>query len=86
MFLLLPTIYGEKIVIRLLKEQSKVFKLNELGLWGLAPKNFDRNLLKPTGIILVTGPTGSGKTVTLATAISKIMSVRINIMTFRRSS
>lgn len=77
----LPTIYGEKIVIRLLKEQSKVFKLNELGLRGLALKNFDRNLLKPTGIILVTGPTGSGKTVTLATAISKIMSVRINIMT-----
>lgn len=77
----LPTIYGEKVVIRLLKEQAKVFKLNELGLRGLALKNFERNLLKPNGIILVTGPTGSGKTVTLATAISKIMSVRINIMT-----
>ena len=77
----LPTIYGEKVVIRLLKEQSRVFKLNELGLRGLALKNFERNLLKPNGIILVTGPTGSGKTVTLATAISKIMSVRINIMT-----
>jgi type IV pilus assembly protein PilB len=77
----LPTVHGEKVVIRLLKDQSAVLKLNDLGLRGAALKDFERGLLKPNGIILVTGPTGSGKTVTLATALHKINSVRVNIMT-----
>jgi type IV pilus assembly protein PilB len=77
----LPTVHGEKVVIRLLKDQSKILKLPDLGLRGKALKNFDSALIKPNGIILVTGPTGSGKTLTLATALHKINSARINIMT-----
>jgi len=77
----LPTIFGEKVVIRLLKDEGNVLKLPDLGLRGVALKNFEKALLKPNGIILVTGPTGSGKTLTLATALHKINSARINIMT-----
>lgn len=77
----LPTVFGEKVVIRLLKDEGSVLKLPDLGLRGSALKNFEKALLKPNGIILVTGPTGSGKTLTLATALHKINSARINIMT-----
>ena len=77
----IPTVEGEKIVIRLLKEEGKIIQLKDLGLRGLALRRFEESLLKPHGIILVTGPTGSGKTVTLATALSKINSLRVNIVT-----
>ncbi|MBP7859593.1 type II/IV secretion system protein [Patescibacteria group bacterium] len=77
----LPTVHGEKVVIRLLKAEGTIFSLIDLGLRGNALRNFDKALLRPNGIILVTGPTGSGKTVTLATALSKINTTRINIMT-----
>lgn len=77
----LPTIYGEKVVIRLLKEEGKVFTFQDLGLRGLSLKRFEEALLKPVGMILVTGPTGSGKTVTLASALSKLNTVRVNIVT-----
>ncbi len=77
----LPTVNGEKVVIRLLKEQSQVISLKDLGLWGVSLKRFEEALLKPNGIILVTGPTGSGKTVTLATALAKLNTVRVNIIT-----
>ncbi|MBU1104323.1 Flp pilus assembly complex ATPase component TadA [Patescibacteria group bacterium] len=77
----LPTVTGEKVVIRLLKDESKSLMLKDLGLRGMALKKFEEALLKPHGIILVTGPTGSGKTVTLATALSKINTVRVNIVT-----
>ncbi|NCT55358.1 Flp pilus assembly complex ATPase component [bacterium] len=78
---IIPTVNGEKVVIRLLKDQGNVVKLKDLGLRGAALRNFDSSLLKPNGIILVTGPTGSGKTLTLATALRKLNSVRVNIMT-----
>ena len=77
----LPTIYGEKVVIRLLKEEGSIFTFKDLGMRGLSLKRFEESLLKPTGMILVTGPTGSGKTVTLASALSKLNTVRVNIVT-----
>jgi len=77
----LPTVCGEKIVIRLLKEEGATLALKDLGLRSMALKRFEESLLKPHGIILVTGPTGSGKTVTLATALSKINSMRVNVVT-----
>lgn len=77
----LPTIVGEKVVIRLLKEEGVTFSFKDLGLRGTALKRFEEALLKPNGIILVTGPTGSGKTVTLATSLSKLNTIRVNIIT-----
>ena len=77
----LPTIYGEKVVIRLLKEEGVVYTFRDLGMRGLSLRRFEEVLLKPNGMILVTGPTGSGKTVTLASALSKLNTVRVNIVT-----
>ena len=77
----LPTVFGEKVVIRLLKEQSTVYSFQDLGMRGLTLRRFEEALLKPTGIILVTGPTGSGKTVTLASALQKLNTSRVNIVT-----
>lgn len=77
----LPTIYGEKVVIRLLKEQGTVYSFRDLGMRGLTLKRFEEILLKPNGMILVTGPTGSGKTVTLASALYKLNTIRVNIIT-----
>lgn len=77
----LPTVFGEKVVIRLLKEEGQVFTFKDLGLRGLSLKKFDEALIRPTGMVLVTGPTGSGKTVTLAAGIAKLNTVRVNIVT-----
>ncbi len=77
----LPTIYGEKVVIRLLQEEGTVFTYQDLGMRGLTLRRFEESTLKPNGMILVTGPTGSGKTVTLAAALNKLNTVRVNIVT-----
>ncbi len=77
----LPTIYGEKVVIRLLKEEGAAFSFKDLGLRGLSLKRLEEAILKPNGMVLVTGPTGSGKTVTLASALSKLNTIRVNIVT-----
>ncbi len=77
----LPTVNGEKVVIRLLKEEGAVFSFKDLGLRGLSLRRLEESILKPTGMILVTGPTGSGKTVTLASALSKLNTIRVNIST-----
>jgi len=77
----LPTVNGEKIVMRLLPKANKAPTLSELGLRGSALKLFEDNSIKPHGIILITGPTGSGKTTTLFAALSKINSSRVNIVT-----
>ena len=77
----LPTVHGEKIVMRLLKKDSKVPTLGELGLRGKALKNLEESILIPHGIILITGPTGSGKTTTLYSLISKIDTPKVNIVT-----
>jgi len=77
----LPTIYGEKVVIRLLKEEGTVYTYRDIGMRGLALKRFEEMSLKPNGMILVTGPTSSGKTVTLASTLSKLNTARVNIIT-----
>jgi len=77
----MPTSFGEKVAIRLLEGEGTVMRLPELGFRGTTLKRVEEALLKPHGIILVTGPTGSGKTVTIAAALSKLNSVRINIVT-----
>jgi type IV pilus assembly protein PilB len=77
----LPTISGEKVVIRLLKEKGKATTTQQLGFTGVSLKRLEENLRKTFGIILVTGPTGSGKTVTLASCLTQISTVRVNIIT-----
>jgi len=77
----LPTSWGEKIVMRLLKKTGGVPTLYELGLRGRGLKNLEDAILRPHGIILICGPTGSGKTTTLYSIISKINTPRVNIVT-----
>lgn len=77
----LPTSNGEKVVIRLLKKEGEVLTFKDLGLTGISLRRLEESLLVHEGIILVTGPTGSGKTVTLASCLSKLNTVRVNIIT-----
>ncbi len=77
----MPTAFGEKVVMRLLKKSGGVPTLPELGLRGMALRHLDENIARPHGIILVTGPTGSGKTTTLYSVLSKLNSTKVNIMT-----
>lgn len=77
----IPTIHGEKVVLRLLPKATSAPTLMELGLRGSSLKNFDAQLLRTHGIILVCGPTGSGKTTTLYSVLSKISTTRINVLT-----
>ncbi|MCH7951458.1 Flp pilus assembly complex ATPase component TadA [Patescibacteria group bacterium] len=77
----LPVVHGEKIVMRLLKKTGNVPTLPELGLRGGALKNLQTSVLVPHGIILITGPTGSGKTTTLYSMLSKISTPQVNIIT-----
>lgn len=77
----LPTIHGEKVVMRLLEKNTSVPSLEELGLSGLGLKNLTDAMKVPRGIVLVTGPTGSGKTTTLYSVLHDINSPKVNIMT-----
>ena len=77
----LPIFSGEKIVMRLLPESSKAFTLEELGLRNEALERVENNLKKPVGMILVTGPTGSGKTTTLYSVLDILNTPKINIST-----
>jgi len=77
----LPTTWGEKIVLRLLKKTGGVPTLFELGLRGRGLKNLEDAILRPHGIILICGPTGSGKTTTLYSIISRINTPKVNIVT-----
>ncbi len=77
----LPSAHGEKIVMRLLKKAVKVPELQELGLRGRALANLQSSIRVPHGIILVTGPTGSGKTTTLYSVLNQINTPKVNIMT-----
>ena len=77
----LPTVHGEKVVMRLLKKSGGVPTLPDLGLRGLALKNLENSTLRPHGVILVTGPTGSGKTTTLYSLLTKLNSAKVNILT-----
>ncbi len=77
----LPTTWGEKIVMRLLKKSGAVPELQELGLRGHGLKSLQDAILRPHGIILICGPTGSGKTTTLYSIISKLNTPKVNIVT-----
>ncbi len=77
----LPTSNGEKVVMRLLKKTGGIPTLNELGLRGIALKNLENAITRPHGIILVTGPTGSGKTTTLYSVLSRLNTTQVNIVT-----
>ncbi|MBI2330361.1 type II/IV secretion system protein [Candidatus Daviesbacteria bacterium] len=76
-----PTVFGEKVVMRLLPKSTAAPSLLELGLRGSALKALEVQLLRPHGIILICGPTGSGKTTTLYSVLSKISSTRVNVVT-----
>lgn len=77
----LPTVYGEKVVMRLLPKNSKAPSMQDLGLRGIALKNLENQMLRPHGIILICGPTGSGKTTTLYSILSKLSTSKVNILT-----
>lgn len=77
----LPIVDGEKVVMRLLDESTKAPTLEELGFSGTALLNIKKALTKPHGMLLVTGPTGSGKSTTLYSAISLLNSIEVNIST-----
>src|SRR3989344_1637782 len=77
----LPAAHGEKIVMRLLRKSGGIPTLEELGLNGTALRNLENNMLRPHGIIIVCGPTGSGKTTTLYAVLNKLNSPKVNIVT-----
>lgn len=76
-----PVIYGEKVVMRLLPKTTVPPTLPELGLRGIALKNFETQILRPHGIILICGPTGSGKTTTLYSVLTKLSTTKVNVVT-----
>jgi len=78
---ILPTYFGEKTVMRLLKDHSAGFSLEALGFYGEALENVHHALTRTTGMILATGPTGSGKTTTLYTLLDIINTPEVNIST-----
>jgi type IV pilus assembly protein PilB len=77
----LPTVHGEKVVMRLLQKDMAVPSLEDLGLTGLGLQRVMEAIKIPYGIILITGPTGSGKTTTLYSILNIINKVGVNIMT-----
>ncbi|HSQ00860.1 MAG TPA: type IV-A pilus assembly ATPase PilB [Candidatus Dormibacteraeota bacterium] len=77
----LPTIFGEKIVLRLLDKSNLQLDMTKLGFEELALKDFKDSIYKPFGMVLVTGPTGSGKTTTLYSALSELNKITQNIST-----
>lgn len=77
----MPSIYGEKIVMRLLEKNQKLIDINRVGIRGAALKAYKEALAKTQGIILITGPTGSGKTVTLASSLGVLNNQEVNILT-----
>jgi type IV pilus assembly protein PilB len=77
----LPVIFGEKIVLRILDKGNLTLDLEKFGLEPKAEKDFMASIMNPYGMVLVTGPTGSGKTTTLYSALSKVNTEDVNIMT-----
>lgn len=78
---ILPVFKSEKIVMRILDESSKGLTLEKIGFWGESLEKVHRAIKKPNGIILVTGPTGSGKTTTLYTVLDILNTSEVNIST-----
>jgi type IV pilus assembly protein PilB len=77
----IPTIQGESIVLRLLKQNKKLLSLQELGMSNENFAKYHKFIQRPSGIILVTGPTGSGKSTTLYASLLSLQSVEKNIIT-----
>ncbi|HEV8589381.1 MAG TPA: type IV-A pilus assembly ATPase PilB [Pyrinomonadaceae bacterium] len=77
----LPTLFGEKVVLRLLDKEKLMLDMTNLGFEAESLVKFQRNISKPYGMVLVTGPTGSGKTNTLYSALQSLNTVDTNIMT-----
>ena len=77
----LPTLFGEKIVLRLLDKENLMLDMTRLGFEQESLDKFEKAIFKPYGMVLVTGPTGSGKTNTLYSSISKVNSPETNIIT-----
>lgn len=77
----LPISDGEKVVLRILNESTKASSLEELGFWGVALTTLQNAIVQPHGMILVTGPTGSGKSTTLFSVLSMLNTPSVNIST-----
>ena len=77
----LPSSHGERAVLRLLDKGDSKFSLESLGMSGQVLKGFDKLIQQPHGIVLVTGPTGSGKTTTLYAALSRVDTTSSNVLT-----
>src|SRR5690606_3363504 len=77
----LPTVYGENLVLRVLDKSAGIKSLDELGFSEHNMKLIKRAINRPEGIIIVTGPTGSGKTTSLYSMINAVNSPEVNIMT-----
>jgi type IV pilus assembly protein PilB len=77
----LPIMEGEKVVMRVLNDTSKALSLEDLGYWGTSLKNINNAMIQPHGMILVTGPTGSGKSTSLFSALSILNNPKVNIST-----
>ncbi|HKS80206.1 MAG TPA: type IV-A pilus assembly ATPase PilB [Candidatus Acidoferrales bacterium] len=76
-----PTLFGEKIVLRLLDKENLRLDMTKLGFEPESLSKFERQILKPYGMVLVTGPTGSGKTNTLYSSVARLNTTDTNIMT-----
>jgi len=77
----IPTIFGEKIVMRLLDKDKLMLDMTKLGFEPESLRKFEHAIFKPYGMVLVTGPTGSGKTNTLYSALQRLNTAEVNIMT-----
>lgn len=77
----LPSVNGEKVVMRILKKSGNVPNLADLGMRGKALKNVQEAIRVPHGVVLITGPTGSGKTTTLYALLNQLNSTKVNIIT-----
>ncbi|PIZ61964.1 secretion system protein E [Candidatus Saccharibacteria bacterium CG_4_10_14_0_2_um_filter_52_9] len=77
----LPILDGEKVVMRILNESSKAADFTELGFWGTALADLKQAITQPHGMVLVTGPTGSGKSTTLFSVLSSLNTPNVNIST-----
>ncbi len=77
----MPAVYGERVVLRILDNSQLLFGLNEVGMGAKILNDFRRSIRRSQGLVLVTGPTGSGKTSTLYGGISELDSRSLNIMT-----